>query len=304
MANINGMIVTKEDINNYVALGGSLDLLSEEQLSCIEQKSIEQYVENGGSLDSLTRKQRKEVREVIRTMDIPSSFDLSGLSAEERKAVSQERINQYVANGGNLSGLSAEERKALPQESINQYVANGGDISMLTKEERSAVPLECKKLYIVNQGNLEHLTEDEKVYSPVGILIAKASGGCPNIERKEYEAQGGNCDDFEVDERMVDSLILFASGKLKSDDLPSSIFVNYATRKTLLRIIKAKNVNDFYKQYNKKKRKGAIEDKIMRGLEEKYAEIESAVIRRQLEVIDEYETLAQERKSAMVEENQ
>ena len=278
MANINGMIVTKEDINNYVALGGSLELLSEEQLSCVEQKSIEQYVANGGSLDSLTRKQRKDVREVSRNMDIPSSFDLSGLSAEERKAV--------------------------PQESINQYVANGGDISMLTKEERSAVPLECKKLYIVNQGNLEDLTEDEKVYSPVGILIAKVSGGCPNIERKDYEAQGGNCDDFDVDERMVDSLILYASGKLKSDDLPPSIFVNYATRKTLLRIIKAKNVNDFYKQCNKKKRKGAIPDKMMRVLEEKYAEIESAVIRRQLEVIDEYEASAQERKNAMVEENQ
>ena len=64
------------------------------------------------------------------------------------------------------------------------------------------------------------------------------------------------------------------------------------------------NINNFNKLCDKLGYKDVVPDEVVQAFDEKCAEIEKDVTRRQLEAIEEYEALGQERKKAAADEIQ
>ncbi len=128
--------------------------------------------------------------------------------------ITQEDINQYVANGGSLVRLTKEQIEAVPQELINQRAANGGDLFRITNKQIEAIPQEIINQRAANGGDLEYLTKEQIQAIPEEIS--------------------------EVSKEGLEALILYSAGKIKKEDLPANVILNYALRKNLLNIVKTR----------------------------------------------------------------
>lgn len=84
------MQITQEDLNEYVANGGDLRVLTKEQIATIPQEVFYIRVAKDRWLLSLTKKQRP--------------------------AIPQEVVDQYAANGGSWANLTEEQEAGIPEQ--------------------------------------------------------------------------------------------------------------------------------------------------------------------------------------------
>ncbi len=128
--------------------------------------------------------------------------------------ITQEDINQYAANGGSLRFFTGKQIQAIPQEIVNQCAVNGWYLGSFTNGQIEAIPQEIINQRAANGGDLSDLTEEQIKAIPEEISKISKEG--------------------------LDALILFGAGKIKREDLPANVILNYALREKLLNIVKAK----------------------------------------------------------------
>ena len=251
--------ISQEDINQYVANGGDLGELTDEQIEAIPQDVVNQRAANGGGLGGLTDEQRKAISQEIINQYVVNGGYLHELTPEQIEKIPQNVVNQYVANGGRLGGLTDEQRKAIPQEIINQYVANGGYLNNLTYKQIEAIPQEIINQRAANGWSFGGLTAKQIAAIPRGIL--------------------------EFDEKMRNALILYAAGKIKKDDLPNEVYANYKSRRILLGIIKTKLIKKFNQICDEKGFGEYVPHELKKVFDEKCAQIRQEVKEKQQQAV-------------------
>ncbi len=296
------MGITTEDIQKYIELGGSIDLLTPYELNKVPRSIINQYVANGRDIDSLTYYYKEAIPQEFINQYVANGGDLRPLTSNQMAAIPREIIYQYVANGGDrLTVFSKAYIKSIPQSIIDQYVANGGDLFYLTDSQKEAISQESINQYVANGGDLQYLTKAQiaaisqenvnKLFAD-GVFISIYGFTKDQHFFIPYQIKS-------LTEKAREAIILYAAGKITSSELPADVYANYDARKKLLEIIKHKTMKEFVEKCERAGYdKDTVPAELIQAFNARLAGIEQEIKAKIIEAVKELSKPAEQKRKA------
>ena len=289
--------ISQETINRRVSNGGDLYnphyhvWVSTKEVKRIPQEIINQRAANGGSLRDFSPEQIKRIpQDAVNQYAASGGYLLGWFSPEQIKRIPQDTINQFATKGGWLYCFDRKQMTKIPQEIINQRAAKGGNLDGLTEEQRAKIPQDAVNQYALNGGyQLRHyFTKDQLDRIPQEIInqrVANYGGWDPSayvtynnpydyyFNYSEEQEQRIPRELRKYTKEMIDTVILYASGKITKEEMPSSIFANAQTRTAWLKIVKG----DFQEKFRKTCEENGIKNDVPQELKDSFDERIKAV---------------------------
>ena len=237
------MNITQEDINTYVEHGGDLGLLTYKEIAKVPQESFNKYVEHGGDLGALTHAQRTKIPQESFNKYVEHGDLLWDPTTAQLFYIPQEYINKRAENGYSLlKHFTTEQMDNIPQESCNKRIENGGSPLGL---ENASINIVMAHYFVYARDVTTIFTDEEIADFPQEFINERAANGrsLSSIPQEKIDAIPKSI--LKISDNAKESLILYGTGKIGSDELPDDIYVNNEARRIFLSIAKLRVTNSF-----------------------------------------------------------